>query len=62
MSTLRLYPPVKVTGQSFKNVKRIVLPSQSMTLREIIKRFIRKESLPIEKDGIYEDRYEDLEK
>jgi len=35
---------------------------QSMSLREIIRRFIRKEALPIERQGIYEDRFEDLEK
>lgn len=39
-----------------------MIPNQSMTLREIIKRFVRKESLPISKEGHYEDRYGDLEK
>lgn len=33
-----------------------------MSLRDIIKRFIRKESLPINREGFYEDRFGDLEK
>lgn len=40
----------------------MVVPDQSMGLKEIIKRFIRKESLPIQKQGFYEDRFGDLEK
>lgn len=36
---------------------------QSMSLQEILRRFVRKESLPISKEGVYEDRYDyDLEK
>lgn len=50
-------------GQSFKGVKRGVIPNQSMSLQEIIRRFIKREALPQMKDAIYEDRYEyDLEK
>lgn len=59
---MHLYRPVVVKGQSFAGVKKHVIPSQSMTLREIIKRFLRKESLPIEKEGFYEERFGDLEK
>lgn len=59
---VRLYPTVKVKGQSFKNVKKVTVPNQSMTLKEILKRFIRKESLPVNQEGIYEDRMGDLEK
>lgn len=59
---MHLYRPVVVKGQSFEGVKKHVIPSQSMTLREIIKRFLRKESLPIEKEGFYEERFGDLEK
>lgn len=54
--------PVKVIGQDFTKVKKVVVPMQSMTLREIIKRFIRKESLPIEKQGMYAENMGDLEK
>lgn len=59
---IRLYPPVKVTGQSFKNVKKCVVPNQSMSLREILTRFVRREPLPVLNDGLYEDRFGDIEK
>lgn len=50
-------------GQSFKGKKVYTLPRQTMTLGEILRRFIKKELLPELKQGIYEDRYEmDLEK
>lgn len=42
--------------------KKQTVPNQSMSLMEIIKRFTRKESLPIEKPAVYEDRFGDLEK
>lgn len=58
-----LYPIVPRKGQSFKGVKVTVVPNQSMTLQQIVKRFIKKESLPLSKEGFYEDRYDyDLEK
>lgn len=59
---MRLYKKVLVKGQSFKGVKNVVIPSQSMSLKEIIIRFTRREALPIEKQGMYEDRMGDLEK
>lgn len=59
---VRLYPPVKVIGKSFKNSVRHTVPMQSMSLREIVKRFVRRESLPQFKEGMYEDRFGDLEK
>lgn len=62
MSNLHLYVPKKTIGLSFKGVKKTVVPSQAMTLKEIIKRFIRHESLPVKKEGFYEDRMGDLEK
>jgi len=46
----------------FAKTKNVVVPNQSMTLREIIKRFTRREALPIEKNGVYESRFGDLEK
>lgn len=52
----------KRAGQSFTGVKRCTVPNQSLTLQEIVKRFIRRESLPISKEGVYEDRFGDLEK
>lgn len=59
---IRLYRPVKVTGKSFVGVKRQTVPNQSLSLREIVKRFIRREPLPVAKEGYFEDRFGDLEK
>jgi len=60
---MKLYPNVKVEGQSFVGVKRVVVPMQSMSLQEIIKRFVRNEALPVAKEGVYNDQYDyDLEK
>lgn len=43
--------------------KKIVVPNQAMSLEEILRRFVRDESLPIGKDSqYYEDGDEDLEK
>jgi len=61
-SNIRLYPPVRKIGQSFKGVKRCTVPNQSLSLKEIVKRFIRREQLPVAKNGVYEERFGDLEK
>lgn len=57
-----LYPPYTPVGKSFKGVKRCTVPNQSLSLQEIVKRFVRREPLPLTKEGIYEDRFGDLEK
>lgn len=59
---IRLYPKVVVKAQSFKGVPKIVVPNQSMSLQEILKRFIKRESLPVARQGVYEERFGDLEK
>jgi len=59
---MHLYPTVVVKGQSFKDCKSMVMPSQSMSLQEIIQRFTRRESLPIEHEGVYIENMGDLEK
>lgn len=59
---MRLYPPVTVIGQDYTGVKIVTVPNQSMTLRDILKRFIRKESLPVQQEGIYAENLGDLEK
>lgn len=59
---IRLYPTVVIKKQSFVGTKVETIPDQSITLKEIIKRFLRKEALPIQKEGLYEDRMGDLEK
>lgn len=61
--SLILYPKVIVKAQSFKGHKVHTVPNQSMTLKEILKRFVKREALPQMKEGIYEDRFPyDLEK
>lgn len=58
-----LYPSnIEYVVKSYKGVKKVTVPSQSMSLREILIRFTRKESLPVEKEGVYETRFGDLEK
>lgn len=59
---MRLYPPVAVKRQSFKGEKILTIPSQSMSLHEIVRRFVRREALPLMKEGTYETRMGDLEK
>lgn len=62
MVRLWTLPEKKVRPKKTAPVSRVI-PNQSMTLQEIIKRFVRKESLPIMKEGTYNEDYEyDLEK
>lgn len=56
-----LYPERKSQGLVCSK-KRYVVPNQSMTLKEILQRFVRRESLPASKQGIYVDVGYDLEK
>lgn len=61
--TIRLYPSSKRYKRKDQVWgKKQTVPNQSMSLQEIIRRFTRKEALPLEKDGVYEDRFGDLEK
>lgn len=62
MKKLILYPKRQVAAQDFKHVKAVTVPNQSLTLAQIIKRFMRKESLPLMHEAVYEDRFGDLEK
>lgn len=63
MRKIILYPRVIVPGRSFKGVERVTVPNQALSLREIIKRFVRREALPNSStEGSYEDRFGDLEK
>lgn len=59
---LRLYPSRTVKAQLFKGVKVNTLPNQSMSLKEVLRRFTRRESIPLAKDIFYEQRFGDLEK
>lgn len=51
-----------MTGQSFVGIKRCTVPNQSLSLREILKRFVRREPLPLHREGSFEERFGDLEK
>lgn len=62
MKKVTLYPHVPRKGQSFKGVEKHVVPNQSMSLQEILRRFVRKESLPAQKEGTYHESEYDLEK
>lgn len=58
-----LYPTArKASRKSFIGVKRQTVPNQSMSLAEIVRRFIRREPLPVSHEGFYESRFGDLEK
>lgn len=60
---VELYPSARSTSVSFRGVKRMTVPGQSLSLREIVRRFVRREALPVNaKDGVYEHRFGDLEK
>lgn len=60
---IRLYPKQTIVGQSFAKVKKTVVPNQSLTLHQILKRFIKNEPLPVSKEGTYSDTQDiDLEK
>lgn len=60
---IALYPTAsKYERKQITWGKKRTVPNQSMSLQEIIKRFTRKEALPLEKEVVYEDRFGDLEK
>lgn len=60
--TWRLYPDRQVIGQDFSDEKTVTIPDQSMSLKEILRRFVRRESLPVEHKGVYAEGFGDLEK
>lgn len=62
MAQLGLYPPVSRKPRLFPGVKRVTLPNQCMSLAEMFRRFVRREPLPVEKQGIYVEGEHDLEK
>lgn len=42
--------------------KRVTVPNQCMSLEEMLRRFVRREALPVEKQGVYVESEYDLEK
>jgi len=57
---LYITPPRK--RQDLSKSPKITIPNQSMSLKEILRRFVRREALPIAREGTYEHRMGDLEK
>lgn len=50
-------------GVDFSNCVKQTVPNQAMSLKEIINRFVRRQSVPVEHEGSYHDRFDtDLEK
>jgi len=62
MSNVRLYRPVPRVRRMCEGAKRRTLPNQCMSLAEMFRRFVRRESLPVEKQGVYIEGEHDLEK
>ena len=64
MKNLILYPTREIKGQSFDGDPVFTKPDESLSLKEILKRYVRGERLPTSvKQGYYESRYPyDLEK
>lgn len=62
MGKIVLYPVRKHWKQDFSNDEVLTVPDQSMSLKTILERFTRRESLPIEKKGVYAEGLGDLEK
>lgn len=61
MKKIMLYPSVpRVRRVKFGKSKTV--PNQAMSLREMLRRFVRREALPVEKEGVYVESEYDLEK
>lgn len=60
--TIKLYPTYKRIGQDFSNVEKMTVPNQTLTLKEILRRYIKKEPLPSMKEGTFHESEYDLEK
>lgn len=61
MRIIRLYPEVARQPRQLKG-KRFTVPDQAMSLKEMFRRFIRREPLPAEKQAAYIESDYDLEK
>lgn len=63
MKKLGLYPVRPIVGRSFEGCKEVTVPSQSLSLKEILRRFVRREPLPVMKDASYNEAFGvDIEK
>lgn len=59
---VRGYRKVARRPRLFPGVKKLTLPDQAMSLQEMFRRFVRREPLPMEKNGTYVESKYDLEK
>lgn len=63
MKKLQLYPNVTVASQDFSDAPVLTVPRQSMSLQEIIRRYIRHLPVPVSsQEGFYMEGQGDLEK
>lgn len=61
MTTRAITPHVR-KPRLFPGVKSKYVPDQAMSIAEMFRRFVRREPLPAEKDGVYVESEYDLEK
>lgn len=50
------------TKRSYVSGKKTFVPMASMSIQEMLRRFVRREALPVEKEAVYIDAGYDLEK
>lgn len=61
LNKIQIHPDVPRVRRVAYGKKRTV-PNQAMSLREMLRRFVRREPLPVEKQGVYIESDYDLEK
>lgn len=63
MKKLVLYKRTLVPkGYVCKAMDRATVPNQSLSLKQILTKFIKREALPVGRQGVYETKFGDLEK
>lgn len=62
LSNVVLYPKVARRPKVFNGVKICTVPGQAMSIKEMFRRFLRREALPVERPGEYIESEYDLEK
>lgn len=62
MGTICVHREVARRPRLFPGVKARTIPDQAMSIKEMFRRFVRREPLPLERDGVYVESEYDLEK
>lgn len=63
MRAIIVHPNVPRARRDFKTgIERTTVPDQSYSLKEMFVRFVRREALPVGREGFYADGEHDLEK